>query len=58
MDYIIGNVYWVHNPKAGKNMQSPGKLISWVDNTIAMLYNERWDILFADIENLNKHNEK
>ena len=54
--YIIGERYWVSNPKAGKNKQSSGKLIRWVNNDLAVLYNERWGFIFATLENLNNHN--
>ena len=58
MNYQIGQTYWVSNPKAGKNKQTCGELLGWAaNNTLAILYNKRWGMLYASIDNLNKHNK-
>lgn len=58
MNYIIGETYWASNPAAGRNMQSPGELIRWTENDVAILYNKRWGIFYATKKNLNSHNKE
>lgn len=56
MEYKIGEIYWISNPKAGKNKQSNGKLIQFIENNQALLYNDRWGFIITTLEDLEKHN--
>ena len=57
MEYIIGNTYWASNPAAGRNMQSPGELVGWKENNLAILYNKRYGLFYATKTNLDQHNK-
>lgn len=54
--YTIGEIYWASNLKAGKNKQSNGKLLGWLSNNIAILFNKKWGVIYATLENLEEHN--
>ncbi len=55
-DYKVGVKYWATNPKAGCNKQSCGTLTGWTTDGKAILYNERWGTIIADVANLDAHN--
>lgn len=58
MEYIIGETYWASNPAAGHNMQSPGELVGWERDNLAILYNRRYGLFYATKKNLDEHNEE
>lgn len=55
--YKIGEKYWASNPKAGRNIQSPGTLAGWDEYNNAILFNDRWGYWHVSIENLDSHNK-
>ena len=55
--FIIGNKYWIKNPKAGNNKQSCATLLGWDQNhMVATLFSDRWGYLYATLQNLEEHN--
>ena len=53
--YVIGEVYWFKNERAGRNIQSCGILESF-ENGKARMFNKRFGYIRVTIENLNEHN--